>query len=52
MVGIDAATQRHTYRSDRTAAGRISVGRSLSADRRSKARTIVKKGEGDRGDRS
>jgi hypothetical protein len=26
------------------------VGRSLSADRRSKAKTIVKKGEGDRGD--
>jgi hypothetical protein len=25
------------------------VGRSLSADRRSKAKTIVKKGEGDRG---
>ena len=27
------------------------VGRSLAADRRSKAKTIVKKGEGDRGDR-
>jgi len=27
------------------------VGRSLSADRRSKAKKIVKKGEGDRGDR-
>ena len=27
------------------------IGRSLSADRRSKAKTIVKKGEGDRGDR-
>ena len=27
------------------------VGRSLSADRRSKAKTIAKKGEGDRGDR-
>jgi hypothetical protein len=26
------------------------VGRSLSADRRSKAKTVVKKGEGDRGD--
>jgi hypothetical protein len=26
------------------------VGRSLSGDRRSKAKTIVKKGEGDRGD--
>jgi len=27
------------------------IGRSLSADRRSKAKTIVKKGKGDRGDR-
>jgi hypothetical protein len=27
------------------------VGRSLAADRRSKAKTFVKKGEGDRGDR-
>jgi hypothetical protein len=27
------------------------VGRSLSADRRSKAKTVTKKGEGDRGDR-
>jgi hypothetical protein len=26
------------------------VGRSLLADRRSKAKTVVKKGEGDRGD--
>jgi hypothetical protein len=28
------------------------VGRSLAADRRSKAKTIVKKGEGDRGDQA
>ena len=28
----------------------VSIGRSLSADRRSKARTKVKKGQGDRGD--
>ena len=27
-----------------------SVGRSLAADRRSKAKRVVKKGEGDRGD--
>ena len=27
------------------------VGRSLAQDRRTKAKTIVKKGEGDRGDR-
>jgi hypothetical protein len=30
----------------------VDVGRSLSADRRSKAKTIVKKGEGDPGDRA
>jgi len=29
----------------------VDMGRSLSADRRSKAKTIAKKGEGDRGDR-
>jgi hypothetical protein len=29
----------------------VGVGRSLAADRRSKAKRIVKKGEGDRGDR-
>jgi hypothetical protein len=29
----------------------VDVGRSLTADRRSKAKTIAKKGEGDRGDR-
>jgi hypothetical protein len=29
----------------------IDVGRSFAADRRSKAKTVVKKGEGDRGDR-
>jgi hypothetical protein len=28
----------------------VSVGRSLAADRRSKAKRVVKKGEGDRGD--
>ena len=28
----------------------VSVGRSLAADRRSKAKTVVKNGEGDRGD--
>lgn len=29
----------------------VNVGRSLAADRRSKAKRIAKKGEGDRGDR-
>jgi len=28
----------------------VGVGRSLAADRRSKAKRVVKKGEGDRGD--
>ena len=28
----------------------LSVGRSLVADRRSKSKTVVKKGQGDRGD--
>jgi hypothetical protein len=28
----------------------VSVGRSLVADRRSKSKTVVKKGQGDRGD--
>jgi hypothetical protein len=28
----------------------VDVGRSLAADRRSKAKTVVKKGEGDKGD--
>jgi hypothetical protein len=28
----------------------VDVGKSLAADRRTKAKTIVKKGEGDRGD--
>jgi hypothetical protein len=29
----------------------VDVGRSLAADRRSKSKTVAKKGEGDRGDR-
>ena len=29
----------------------VNVGRSLSANRRSKSKTVAKKGEGDRGDR-
>jgi hypothetical protein len=29
----------------------VDVGRSLSADRRRKAKTVVKSGQGDRGDR-
>jgi hypothetical protein len=29
----------------------VDVGKSLSADKRSKSKTVVKKGDGDRGDR-
>jgi len=29
----------------------VNVGRSLSADRRSKSKTVAKRGDGDRGDR-
>jgi hypothetical protein len=29
----------------------VNVGRSLAADRRSRSKTVTKKGEGDRGDR-
>ncbi|MBL8772643.1 MAG: hypothetical protein JNK30_14770 [Phenylobacterium sp.] len=29
----------------------VSVGKSLAADRRQKAKTVAKKGDGDRGDR-
>jgi hypothetical protein len=29
----------------------VNVGRSLAADRRSKSKTVAKKGDGDRGDR-
>jgi hypothetical protein len=35
----------------RFTSGQADIGPSLSVDRRSKAKTIVKKGEGDRGDR-
>ena len=30
--------------------GQVAVGKSLSADRRSKSKTVVPKGQGDRGD--
>jgi hypothetical protein len=32
-------------------AKQVNVGRSLAADRKSQAKTVAKKGEGDRGDR-
>ena len=49
---IDTGTDKRFVRRDSKGQFKESddVGRSLSADRRSKAKTIVKKGEGDRGD--
>jgi hypothetical protein len=51
LVEPHKADKRYVRRSTK---GRFSketnVGRSLAADRRSKAKTVVKKGEGDRGD--
>ena len=38
-------------KSGRFASSQVDVGRSLGADHRSEAKRIVKKGEGDRGDR-
>lgn len=50
---IDTGTDKRYVRRD--AAGRFhesdDVGRSLSQDRKRKAKTIVKAGQGDRGDR-
>jgi hypothetical protein len=44
--------KRYVRRNDgRFTSKQSNVGRSLSSDRRSKAKTVVKKGEGDRGDR-
>jgi hypothetical protein len=36
----------------RFTSAQVDVGRSLSADRRSKAKTVVPKGQGDRGDQA
>jgi hypothetical protein len=51
---IDRATQGYKRyirrKKGKFSSGQTDVGRSLSADRRSKAKSIVKKGEGDRGD--
>lgn len=51
---IDTGTDKRYVRRD--AAGRFKesddVGRSLSQDRRRKARTVAKPGEGDRGDQA
>ena len=50
---IDTGTDKRYVRRDEQGQFRESddVGRSLAADRRQKARTTAKKGQGDRGDR-
>jgi len=49
---IDTGTDKRYVRRDKEGKFKESadVGRSLTADRRQKAKTKVKKGEGDRGD--
>jgi len=49
---IDTGTDKRYVRRDEDGRFKESddVGRSLSADRKRKAKTIVKKGEGDKGD--
>jgi hypothetical protein len=53
MIEPHAGDKRYVRRGKKgkLTSRQVDVGRSLSADRRSKAKTIVKKGEGDRGDR-
>jgi hypothetical protein len=50
---IDTGTDKRYVRRDKEGRFKESddVGRSLAADRRQKAKTIVKSGQGDRGDR-
>jgi len=45
--------KRYARRNDKgqVTDNQVSVGKSLAADRRSKAKTVVPKGQGDRGDR-
>lgn len=49
---IDTGTDKRYVRRDDDGKFKESddVGRSLAADRRTKAKTVAKKGEGDRGD--
>jgi len=49
---IDTGTDKRYVRRDEKGQFKESddVGRSLAADRRTKAKTVVKKGQGDRGD--
>jgi hypothetical protein len=50
---IDTGTDKRYVRRNKKGEFKESddVGRSLAADRRKKAKTVAKKGEGDRGDR-
>lgn len=50
---IDTGTDKRYVRRDEKGRFKESadVGRSLAADRRTKANTVAKKGQGDRGDR-
>jgi hypothetical protein len=50
---IDTGTDKRFVRRDEKGRFKESddVGRSLAADRRRKAKTVAKKGQGDRGDR-
>ena len=50
---IDTGTDKRYVRRDKQGQFKESddVGRSLAADRRQKAKTVAKKGQGDRGDR-
>jgi hypothetical protein len=50
---IDQGTNKRYSRRDargRFTTDQVEVGKSLSADRRTRARTVVPKGQGDRGD--
>ena len=50
---IDTGTDKRYVRRNKKGQFKevVDVGRSLSADRRRKAKTVVKSGQGDRGDR-
>jgi hypothetical protein len=50
---IDTGTDKRYVRRNKKGQFKesVDVGRSLAADRRKKAKTIVKSGQGDRGDR-
>jgi len=53
IIEPNKGDKRYARRDDqgRFTQDQTNVGRSLSADRKRKAKTVAKKGEGDRGDR-